>query len=92
MLELKKGIDILAEAGGVKTIDEARAIFQEKLNDEHRGRLEKIKNEEALLKIANAIALCQPDDVFITTGSPPLSNATRQIPVLGLRTTKRSKC
>ena len=31
MLELKKGVDILAEVGGIKTIDAARKLFQEKL-------------------------------------------------------------
>ena len=63
MLELKKGVDILSHVGGVKSIGDARKIFQDKLNPEHLARIEKIKNEEALLKIANAIALCQPDDV-----------------------------
>ncbi len=70
MLELKNGVDILTEVGGIRSIDEARKLFQEKLNQEHLARLGKIKNEEALLKIANAIALCRPDSVFITTGSP----------------------
>ncbi len=69
MLELKKGVDILAEAGGVASINEAREIFKAKLRPEHLAKLEKIKNEEALLKIARAMALCEPDDVFITTGS-----------------------
>ena len=31
MLELKKGVDILTETGGVKSIDEARKLFEEKL-------------------------------------------------------------
>jgi len=70
MLELKKGVDILSDLGGVKTIDEAKKLFQEKLDEKHLARLDKIKTEEALLKIANAIALCQPDSVYISTGSP----------------------
>ncbi len=70
MLELKKGIDILAHVGGVQSIDEAKKLFTEKLDQENLAKLGKIKNEEALLKIANAIAMCQPDSVFITTGSP----------------------
>ena len=32
MLELKKGVDILTEGGGIKPIDEARKLFQEKLS------------------------------------------------------------
>jgi phosphoenolpyruvate carboxykinase (GTP) len=70
MLELKKGVDILAHTGGIKSIDEARKIFEEKLDGENLAKLNKIKTEEALLKIANAIALCKPDAVMITTGSP----------------------
>ena len=31
MLELRKGADILAGIGGIKTIDEARSLFQKKM-------------------------------------------------------------
>ena len=79
MLKLKNGVDILAAVGGIKSIDEARKLFQEKLDPTHLARLGKIKNEEALLKIANAIALCKPDSVFITTGSPEDMQKVRQM-------------
>jgi phosphoenolpyruvate carboxykinase (GTP) len=69
MLELKKGVDILADTGGVKTIEEARKTLEQALDAANLEKLAPIKNEEALLKIANAIALCEPDDVFIDTGS-----------------------
>jgi len=70
MLELKKGEDILEGVGGIKDISEARAIFSSKIDDANREKLEKITNEEALVKIANAIAMCRPDSVFVNTGSP----------------------
>ena len=79
MLELKKGVDILAEVGGVQSIDEARQLFRDNLDEEHLARLSKIKNEEALLKIANAIALGQPDSVYISTGSPEDMQAVRKM-------------
>jgi phosphoenolpyruvate carboxykinase (GTP) len=69
MLQLKKGVDILADTGGVKTIHEAKAVIEQKLDAGNLEKLAPIKNEEALLKIANAIALCEPDDVFIDTAS-----------------------
>ena len=69
MLELKKGIDILSEVGGIKTLDEAKALFAEKLDQDSQDKLSKIKTEEALLKIANAIAMVQADAVFVNTGS-----------------------
>ena len=67
MLKLKAGADILAEAGGVRTLGEAKKIFQEKLDADTLAKLSKIKTEDALLRIANAIAFCLPDTVFITT-------------------------
>ncbi len=69
MLELKKGVDILAEVGGVKTSDEANAVFEKIMDSETLEKLSKIKNEEARIKIANAISMCEPKSVFIDTGS-----------------------
>lgn len=69
MLEFKKGVDILSMVGGVTTIDEAYNLFKQQLDKEHLARLVRITNQEALLKVANAIAMCRPDRVFIHTGS-----------------------
>ncbi len=69
MLELKKGIDILAEIGGVKTPAEAEAVFEARCDEASRAKLAKITNQEALLKIANAITMTQPDAVFINSGT-----------------------
>lgn len=69
MLELKKGVDILAEVGGVKTSDEANAVFEKIMDSETLEKLSKIKNEEARIKIANAIAMCEPSGILIDTGS-----------------------
>ncbi len=69
MLQLKKGIDILAAVGGIKTLNEAIALFETRCDAEELAKLSKIRNEEALLKIANAIAVTDPDAVFVNTGS-----------------------
>jgi phosphoenolpyruvate carboxykinase (GTP) len=69
MLELKKGMDILAKVGGIKTLGEAKALFEAKCAQETVAKLNKIANEEALLKIANAISMTDPDAVFVNTGS-----------------------
>ena len=69
MLELKKGIEILARIGGIDSLDEAKALFAEKMNDAERAKLDKITTEDALIKIANSIAICQPDSVMVNTGS-----------------------
>jgi len=81
MLELNVGVDILTEVGGIKSIGDAREIFRQKLDAENLAKLEKIKTEEALLKIANAISLCQPDSVFVSTGSKADMEATRRMSV-----------
>jgi len=69
MLELKKGMDILAEVGGIGSLDEARKLLEAKCDRENLAKLDKITNEEALLKIANAISMMDPDAVFVNTGS-----------------------
>ena len=69
MLELKKGIDILAEIGGINTLDEAKALFEARCDQEDVAKLSRVANEEALLKIANAISMTDPDAVFVNTGS-----------------------
>jgi len=69
MLELHKGTDILAGIGGIQTAAQAQALFEETCDADNLAKLAKIANEDALLKIANAIAMTQPDDVFVNTGS-----------------------
>ena len=69
MLEFRKGVDILAAVGGITTMEQAQSLFASSLDQEHRTRLAAITNEEALLKVANAIAMCEPASVFIHTGS-----------------------
>ncbi|MFC1533499.1 phosphoenolpyruvate carboxykinase (GTP) [Thermodesulfobacteriota bacterium] len=69
MLILKKGLDILSEIGGIKNLNETKALFKKKCNQENLDKLDKITNEEALLKIANAISMTDPDSVFVNSGS-----------------------
>jgi phosphoenolpyruvate carboxykinase (GTP) len=69
MLELKQGDDILAVVGGVTNIAEAKKVFTDKLDSVNLKKLSLIQNEEALIKIANAIVLGQPAGVFVNTGS-----------------------
>lgn len=69
MLELRKGDEILAVVGGINTIAEARNVFANNLDEINNDKLGRIQNEEALIKIANAIVMCRPDQVFVNTGS-----------------------
>jgi phosphoenolpyruvate carboxykinase (GTP) len=69
MLELKKGEEILAVVGGIASITKARELLAERLAPSEGEKLARIVNEDALIKIANAIAMCRPDSVFVNTGS-----------------------
>ncbi len=70
MFELKKGIDILNNIGGVKSAEEVEKVFRDSMDDDNFQKIQRIKNEEARLKIANAIIMGQPDNVFVNTGTP----------------------
>lgn len=63
------GVDIVAEIGNVKTLEKAGEIFETKMDSVNLSRIQQIENPEVLLKIANAIAMCDPDSVFVNTGS-----------------------
>jgi len=69
MFQRKKGVDIVMEIGGITTTDAAMTLFEEQMDKRHFARIQQIKNPEAILKIANAVAMCQPDTIYINTGS-----------------------
>ncbi|MCP4747705.1 MAG: phosphoenolpyruvate carboxykinase (GTP) [Desulfobacteraceae bacterium] len=69
MLTFNQGIDIVQTIGNVMSADQAKLVLKEKLNDEHYKRLKSFQYPAILLKIANAILMCEPDSVFINTGS-----------------------
>lgn len=69
MLQKKKGLEIVIEVGGITGTEAAMQLFEQKLDKNHLSRIQQIKNPEIILKIANAIAMCRPDTVFVNTGS-----------------------
>ena len=83
MLELKKGIDILSEVGNVKTLAEAKKVFDSALDGGNSAKLQKIGTTDALLRVANAIAMCTPDRVFIIGSSPQDVEACRRMSLAG---------
>ncbi len=83
MLELKKGIDILSEVGGIKTAAEAKKLFKTALDDENAKKLAGIRTPDALVKIANAVAMCRPKAVFIVSASEKDGAACRDMSLAG---------
>jgi phosphoenolpyruvate carboxykinase (GTP) len=70
MLELHRGTDILADLGGITTVDQATALFEEKMDESNLAKIGTIQHEEVLIRIANAIAMCRPASVFVNGDSP----------------------
>ena len=69
MAPQKDCIDIVTELGGIKDIVAAQQVFKVKMDAQNLGKLKRIQNPDVLKKIANATVLCEPDSVFIDTGS-----------------------
>jgi len=65
----KDVIDIVSELGGIKTLEAAQDVLKAKMDAANQAKLKQIKNAEILKKMANAVVMCEPDTVFIATGS-----------------------
>ncbi len=69
MFQKNKGIDIVVEIGGITTFQKAMQLFENKLDKTNLSKIKKINHPKVVIKIANSIAMCKPDAVFINTGS-----------------------
>ena len=65
----KDVIDIVSELGGIKTPEAAREVLKAKMDQANQAKLSQINNPEILMKMANAVVMCEPDAVFIASGS-----------------------
>lgn len=70
MLELNKGVEILTEVGGIKSLETAKQVIADKLDSDNNRKLAVITNQDALIKVANSIVICEPEAVFVDSGSP----------------------
>lgn len=62
-------IDIARLIGNITTLEQAREVFARKMDAGNLAKINKITTETALLKIANAIVMGEPEAVFVNTGS-----------------------
>jgi phosphoenolpyruvate carboxykinase (GTP) len=69
MLTTKTGEDIGEILGEIKSLEKCFEIFKTYMDDANYSRINEIQNQEVLIKIANAIKICEPDSVYINTGS-----------------------
>lgn len=68
-MKFEQGIHIVEEIGKITTADAAIQVLKDKLDAGHYQRISKFENQHIKIIIANAIVMCQPDSVFINTGS-----------------------
>jgi len=69
MLQRNRGVDIIVEIGGIKDYPSAAAFLESTVTAEHLARIQQIHNQDIIIKIANAISMCQPDQIYVNTGS-----------------------
>ncbi|WP_022668086.1 phosphoenolpyruvate carboxykinase (GTP) [Desulfospira joergensenii] len=73
-------MDILTELGKIQSPEDAIEVFkQKKLDDFQLSRILKITHPEVLKRIANAVLVCNPDKVFVNTGSEEDRDFIRQL-------------
>jgi len=68
-LKMKQGIDILANVGRIASFDEAISLIESKCDEVNIAKFRTIANEDAIMKIANAASMMQPDSIWFNSGS-----------------------
>ncbi|MBU0993630.1 MAG: phosphoenolpyruvate carboxykinase (GTP) [Proteobacteria bacterium] len=63
-------MDVASEIGGVTAYDAAMQILEKKMDAANVAKISQIKCKPVVIKIANAVVMCDPDTVFINSGSP----------------------
>lgn len=69
MNESNDRFDIVRKIGGITSTDQAIEVFKSRMSPKHLSRIQEIRNPDVLLKIANSIVMCEPEDVYVNTGS-----------------------
>lgn len=62
-------MDILNELGKIESAEQARKVFQKRMDTEQLQRISGITHPEVLKRIANTVVVCNPDTIFINTGA-----------------------
>ena len=63
--------DIAQVLGGIETLDAAQGLFKDRMDADHYARICRIQTPAILIKIANAIAMCDPEAIFVNSGTCP---------------------
>jgi len=69
MSNATQGFDIAQKIGGITDFEEALQLCKQKSDAANFEKIRMITEPDVILKLANAIVMCEPDAVFINTGS-----------------------
>ncbi len=64
-----QGFDIAEKIGGITNFEEALQLCKQKSDAANFEKVRMITDPDVMMKIANAIVMCEPDAVIINTGS-----------------------
>jgi phosphoenolpyruvate carboxykinase (GTP) len=70
MTDINQSFDIVQIIGRIETVAGARQLFKDRLDAENLAKIQHLETPAVLIKIANAIAMCDPSAVFVNTGRP----------------------
>ncbi len=69
MLKFNHGLDIVEAIGKIETAEQAREVFKSRLDQVHFERISIFKDPAVIKKIANSIVMCNPERIYVNTGS-----------------------
>jgi phosphoenolpyruvate carboxykinase (GTP) len=69
MLVRGRGYDIISSLGAVGCREDSQQLFRHHMDPINLAKLDSIEDLGLILRIANAISLCEPDTVFIHSGT-----------------------
>jgi phosphoenolpyruvate carboxykinase (GTP) len=78
---INQSYDIVSRIGAIESPSQATKLLCKWIDENSFARIRSIQNPQIVIKIANAIAMCQPDKVFVHTGSPNDREYIRQLAV-----------
>ena len=70
MTQGNESFDIVQVIGRIETVAAARRLFEKRLDADNLAKIRQLGTPAVLIKIANAIVMCDPAAVFVNTGSP----------------------
>ena len=69
MTKVNDSCDIAQVLGRIESVEAARQLFEKRLDAANLAKIQQITTPAVLVKIANAIVMCDPAAIFVNTGT-----------------------